>query len=137
MRYGRRMTRCLLPLLAAAALAAGCRSPEEKLVDRRRELRAKLDALHAEYARGTPAPEQGGDAGLLGRFAGEVGRAYLEARCLALGRGERPVGLSPRADAFLDEERSARTCREAADLEVEVRALERQVSGEPRGDPRP
>jgi hypothetical protein len=129
------MTRRLLALLAAVPLVLACKTPEQKLVERRRELRATLDGLYAEYARGAPPAEQGDDAGLLGRVAGEMGRAYFEHRCLALGRGERPVSLSARLDAFLEDEGNAGACREAADLELEVRALERQVSGERQGGP--
>jgi hypothetical protein len=125
------MTRRLLALVAVSALTlSGCKSPEQKLVERRRDLRATLDGLYTEYARGAPPPEQGADTGLLGRVAGEMGRAYFEHSCLAHGRGERPISLSARLDAFLAEERNAGTCRKAADLEVEVRELERQVPAE-------
>jgi hypothetical protein len=130
------MTRRLLALLAAFALSlSGCKSPEQKLVERRRDLRAKLDALYAEYARGASPPEPGADPGLLGRVAGEMGRAYFEHSCLALGRGERPITLSARLDAFLADERNAGACRKAADLELEVHELERQVpAGSQDGD---
>jgi hypothetical protein len=125
------MPRPLFALLACATLALACQSPEQKLVDRRRELRQTLDRAYAAYAGETePKPE---DPGLLGRVAGEVDRAWFESQCLAQGRGERPMSLSARLDAFLKDDRNARACRRAADLQVDIDALERQVvSGERR-----
>jgi hypothetical protein len=127
------MTRRLLALLAAcAALAVACKTPEQKLVDRRRELRTTLDRAYGDYAASAGKSQEGGDPGLFGRVAGEVDRAYFESQCLAVGRGDRPVSLSARLDAFLKDDRNARACRKAADLQLEVDALEKQVSGERR-----
>jgi hypothetical protein len=120
----------LLVVAAALPLALGaCRSPEEKLADRRRELRESLDALHGAYvAAGTAeAPAEGGDGGLVGRVVGELGRAVFEQHCLAIGRGERPFALSGRLESFMAEPANARACRRAADLQLEVDALAREV----------
>lgn len=126
-----RPARRLLALAAALPLAlAACRSPEEKLVDRRRELRASLDALSGAYAAaGTAeAPAGGADGGLVGRVVGELGRAAFEQHCLAAGRGERPFAISGRLERFVAEPANARACRRAADLQLEVDALEREVA---------
>lgn len=124
-------------LLALAAvlpvLLAGCRTPEEKLAHRRRELREQLDGLYAAYVAAGSAPAPDGAAtpaepGLLGRVLGELGRTAFEQHCLAVGRGERPFALSGRIDAFVGEPANARACRRAADLQLQVDALEREVA---------
>lgn len=129
------MTRRFLVLLAAVgALAfAACKTNEQKLVDRRRDLRATLDRVYADYTAGAaPKPDDGSDAGVFGRIAGEVDRAWFESQCLAVGRGERSINLSARLEAFLKEDRNARACREVADLDADVAALERKVAAERR-----
>lgn len=120
--------RTLAAAALAAALALGCRTPEQRLLDARRDLRATLDDLYADY-REAAAPEGGEDPGLLGRLVGEVDRSWFEQQCLALGRGERPVGASARAEAFLHERGNARACRKAADLQLEIEKLERETEG--------
>jgi hypothetical protein len=128
-------------LLAALPLAlslAACKTPEQKLVDRRHALRATLDRLYGSYGGSDlarPPPAEGGaaqDGGILGRALGEVDRSYFESQCLAVGRGERPFALSGKLDAFLRDERNAQECRRAADLRGEIDALERQVAGDGR-----
>lgn len=123
-----------LPLLLVLSLAApGCKSPEERLVDRKRALRAALETLHDEYRReAEPRGEHEGSTGLVGRIFGELDRAQLEQGCLAVGRGERALDLSGRLDAFLKDAGHAEVCRDAADLELEIRALERQVAARER-----
>jgi hypothetical protein len=122
------MHRPLLALLAALSLAlGGCKTPEQKLVDARRELRATLDRMYADYSAGAK-PKEGADAGVFGHFAVQVDRAYFEGQCLALGRGERGFSLSPKLETFLAEDRNADECRKAADLELEIEALERETS---------
>ncbi len=122
-------------LLAAAALAlAGCSSPEQKLVERRRDLRARLDRLYGEYgaggaAAGDEAAKGASEGGLVGRMLAEVDRAHFEQYCLATGRGERPFSVSGRLEAFVQEPGHARECRKAADLALEVEALEREIGG--------
>jgi hypothetical protein len=121
-------------LLAAAALAlAGCSSPEQKLVERRRDLRARLDRLYADYrGSGTAKADEagsGGAEGLVGRMLAEVDRAHFEQYCLAIGRGERPFSVSGRLDAFVQESGNTRECRRAADLALEIESLEREVGG--------
>jgi hypothetical protein len=125
------MTRRIVALLALALplVLTACKTPEQKLVDRRRELRASLDRVYADYAARPEGAQPEGEAGVLGRITGEVDRAYFERQCLAAGRGERTIALTAKLDAFLKEERHARACREAADLDAEVSALERQVNG--------
>ncbi|HET8539002.1 MAG TPA: hypothetical protein VFL83_03920 [Anaeromyxobacter sp.] len=121
-------------LLAAAALLApaACQTPEQKLADRRRELREVLDPMYAAYS-APPAPGTADAAGereggLVGRIMGELGRAAFEQHCLATGRGERPFAISGRLEAFVSEPANARACRRAADLQLEIDALERDVA---------
>ena len=146
------MRRRLTLALVAAVLAAGCRTPEEKLLDRRRDLRAALDRLYGEYGgsdlardmRGASggeepsdegrreggdraqAPAQGG-GGVVGRFVQELDRSHFEESCLAVGRGERPFLLSERLEAFLSDAGHSRACRDAARIQSDVSALEREV----------
>jgi hypothetical protein len=127
------MTRSILAVLAALPIALGaCRSPERQLVDTRRELRATLDGLYAEYSGRGERPPEGADAGVLGHLAGQMDRAWFEAQCIAVGRGERGLSLSARLEAFLSEDRNARACRKAADLQLEADELERKVAAERR-----
>lgn len=126
-------THRLLPvLLALPLLAAGCKSPEEKLVDRRRELRSALDELYGEYRKEAEPGRKGDDGGVVGRIFGELDRAGFEQGCLAAGRGERTIDLSGRMEAFLKGWGHERACRKAADLELEVRALEREAARQER-----
>lgn len=133
------MKRAMLALAGLLALAA-CKSPEEKLLERRQALRAALDELHQEYRAeraagnaGAEGGEPGQGAGLMQRLASELDRSGLEQHCLATGRGERGFALSDRLEDFVREH--ARACREAARLEAEVATLEREVAG--RGDRAP
>jgi hypothetical protein len=128
------MARPVLSLLCVLSLALGaCKTPEQKLVDTRRELRATLDRVYADYSARGAKPKEDAEPGVLGHVAGQVDRAYFESQCLALGRGERGFNLSPRLEAFLAEERNADACREAADLQLEIDALEQKVSRERGG----
>lgn len=137
------MRRALLALAAIGALAA-CSSPEEKLLDRRQELRETLDELHARYASDAPAGERPaaepgaaeGGGGLVQRLVGEIDRAHFDQVCLGTGRGERVFSFSGRLEAFVREERNARACREAARLEAEVAGLEREVAARRAREPR-
>ncbi len=127
------LPRALSVAVALSILAAGCKSPEEKLIDRKRELRATLDRLYDEYRReAEPEGKGDGSTGLVGRIFGELDRAQLEQGCLSAGRGERALDLSGRLDAFLKNTGHARACRDAADLELQVRTLEREVAGRAR-----
>ncbi len=121
-------------LTVAALLLAACRSPEQKLVDRQRELRDTLDHLYADYtasARAKPDEDRkdAPEAGIVGRVLAEIDRAQFEQYCLAVGRGERPFSIAGRVEAFVQEPQHARDCRKAADLSIEVGSLEREVSG--------
>lgn len=127
------MRRAALAVAALLALGA-CSSPEEKLLERRQALRARLDELHQRYASaaaGEPrgAPEEGEPGGgLVQRLVGELDRSHFEQYCLATGRGERAFALSARLEAFAREASNARGCRDAARLEAEVATLEREVA---------
>ncbi len=128
------IARRFLAMAAALPLVlAACRTPEEKLADRRRELRDQLDTLYAAYSAEQSPPAADGASkpagtGLLDRVLGEVGRTAFEQHCLAVGRGERPFALSGRIEAFVSEPANARACRRAADLQLAVDALEREVA---------
>jgi len=143
--------RRLAPALLAALLAVACRTPEEKLVDRRRDLRDALDELYAEYGGSDLAREMSGadretaggaeprgedgrarvpakgSGGVVGRLVQELDRSHFEESCLAIGRGERPFVLSERLDAFLSDADHSRACRDAARIQSDVSALEREV----------
>lgn len=122
----------VLVLVLSLAFPA-CKSPEEKLVDRKRALRAALDRIYEAYRReGEPDAKDGGSTDLVGRIFGELDRAQLEQGCLAAGRGDRALDLSGRLDAFLKDSAHASACRDAADLELQIRALEREVAGRAR-----
>jgi hypothetical protein len=144
------MHRRLVLALLAAVLAVACRTPEEKLVDRRRDLRDALDRLYSEYggsdlarevsgANGGTAGAGGraederarvpakGSGGVVGRLVQELDRSHFEESCLAIGRGERSFVLSDRLDAFLKEADHSRACRDAARIQSDVSALEREV----------
>jgi hypothetical protein len=157
------MHRRLALALLAAVLAVACRTPEEKLVDRRRDLRDALDRLYSEYGgsdlakelsgaeggtggrtederapggaegdRGRAEGERArvparGSGGVVGRLVQELDRSHFEDSCLAIGRGERPFVLSDRLDAFLKEAEHSRACRDAARIQSDVSALEREV----------
>jgi hypothetical protein len=119
-----------LALAAALALAAvACRSPEQKLIDRRHELRDSLDELYARFQGRAAAPDApAADAqGVVAQLFGQAERGYFDQGCLAVGRGERPLLLSSKLDTFLKDPASARACRRAAELQVDVDELERQV----------
>ncbi|ABS25925.1 hypothetical protein [Anaeromyxobacter sp. Fw109-5] len=142
------MRRLFLALLAVS-LALACRTPEEKLADRRRDLRDALDRLYEDYGTGDPAREggrareadagdgpderaRGGDevrpsGGVVGRFVKGLERSHFEESCLAVGRGERPFLLSDRLESFLEDAGNLRGCRDAARIEADIAALEREV----------
>lgn len=120
--------RALLALLLLSL--AACKSSEQKLVEKRRDLRATLDRLYVDYGGSGLAKETGvPESGLVGRFVAEVDRSYFEQQCLAIGRGERPFNVSEGLETFLGEPSHTRACRDAADLEIEVASLERTVAG--------
>ena len=139
------MRRLFLALLATF-LTLACRTPEEKLADRRRDLRDALDRLYAEYGTGDPAREGGRadegagpdergreddevrpSGGFVGRFVKGLERSHFEESCLAVGRGERPFLLSDRLESFLEDAGNLRGCRDAARIDADVAALEREL----------
>ncbi len=114
-------------LAALALAAAACKTQAQKLVDRRHELGDVFERLYAEYAPADGAAPAAADAGLVGRVIGEMDRTYFEQHCLAIGRGERPFALTGKLEAFMKEPAHTRACRKAADLQLEIGALEREV----------
>jgi hypothetical protein len=123
-------------LLLIGFMLAACMSREEKLIDRRHRLRATLDELHETYsgpdhAAGGRGTEAGSNGGVVGRFLAEVNRAQFDEYCLAIGRGERPFALSGKLESFMKTPEHARTCREAAEMQIAVEELEREL-GRPR-----
>jgi len=107
-----------------------CSTPEEKLLDRRHELRALLERIHHEYtgkggSKGDAPAEQ---AGIFGRLATGVERSHFEQYCLAVGRGERPFSLSARLEEFMRDEDHVEDCRDAAELDAKIEELEREVA---------
>ena len=140
------MPRWLAALALALVAALACRSPEEKLVDRRNELRRALDGLYADYGRAAAEPAQAdgaapddaanaAPAGVVGRFVGQLEHAHFDETCLAVGRGERPFVLSDRLAAFVADGANADRCRRAARIQAEVAALEREVGRRERPAP--
>jgi hypothetical protein len=64
----------------------------------------------------------------VGRLLAGVNRAQFDEYCLAIGRGERPFALSGRLESFMKTPEHARTCREAAEVQVAVEELEREIA---------
>jgi hypothetical protein len=115
--------------IVAVAALAGCKTPEDKLVDLRRDQRATLDRLYSEYGGiGVERREETGSAGIFGRILGEADRSYFEQQCLAVGRGERPFSLSAKLDELLRREDVQSDCRRSADLQREIDELQRETS---------
>lgn len=127
-------------LLLAGFIAVACKSPEEKLIDRREQLRAKLDRLYETYAaqdrdgtaqdRAGTAQEAASSGGVLGRFLAQVDRAHFDEYCLAIGRGERPFSFSGKLETFMKVKKNARGCRKAAEIQLSIDALERDAARE-------
>lgn len=127
-------------LLLAGFIAVACKSPEEKLIDRREQLRARLDRLYETYAaqdRDGTAQDRAGAAqgaessgGVLGRFLAQVDRAHFDEYCLAIGRGERPFSFSGKLETFMKVKKNARSCRKAAEIQLSIDALERDAARE-------
>jgi hypothetical protein len=133
----------------AALVAVACRSPEERLMDRRNDLRRDLDALYRDYGESADAGAEGkgdrdrpgrGDVrasatGFLGRVVAEIDRTSFEETCLAIGRGERPFILSDRLATFVADSGHADRCRRAARIAADVAELERESRDRPRAAP--
>jgi hypothetical protein len=124
------MRRSAVALLAAMVLVpTACSTPEEKLLDRRHELRALLDRIHKTYAgKGAKGEAPAEQAGIFGRLATGVERSHFEQYCLAVGRGERPFSLSARLEEFMRDEDHVEDCRDAAELDAKIEELEREVA---------
>src|SRR5512134_2240829 len=127
------LVRTAAALLVASLLLAGCKSREEKLIDRRHDLRETLDELYDEYAGRDRAKDGGGtegsgDGGVVGRLIAGVNRANFDEYCLAIGRGERPFAFSARLEEFMKDKGNARTCRRAAEIQAQIDDLEREAT---------
>jgi hypothetical protein len=120
----------LAPLAALLLVPAACSTPEEKLVDRRHELRSLLGRIHEQYT-GRPEGDRGGapeEAGIIGRLTTNMERTHFEQYCLAVGRGERPFSLSSRLEEFMRDEDHVKDCREAARLQAQIEKLEQTIA---------
>ena len=137
---------------AVSALSAGCEgSKEELLVDAKRDRRALVDALYAEYGGGALAAEMKRDTDnaatkiqaepptdgkqsalelmkVVGNAVGEVDRSAFELQCTQLGSGERPVVLNDKAKTFFAQGSVEKKCAEVAKLERTIERLEREIA---------
>src|SRR5512141_2945286 len=88
--------------LALTACAGSQKTKEEQLIDTREELRNTFDRLYRSYG-GSEVAGGGtsGSGGVLGHVVGEADRSYFERQCLAVGRGERPISVSPKLQEYL------------------------------------
>lgn len=131
-RYGAwemTLTRRCAALLLAGFILAACTTPEEKLIDRRHRLRATLDELYASYSdRDGTAEARDAGSGVVGRFLAGVDRAHFDEYCLAIGRGERPFSLSAKVETFMNEPRNVKRCRKAAEVQLSIEELERELA---------
>jgi hypothetical protein len=64
----------------------------------------------------------------VGRLVAGIDRAHFDEYCLAIGRGERPFAISRKLEDFMKDRSHARACRRAAEIQVDVEELEREVS---------
>jgi hypothetical protein len=123
-----------LALVACSSQQRSGKSPEEQLVETRQELRDTIDRLFTTYGGSEITGRSSGGSpgttgGVLGHVVGEADRSLFERQCLATGRGERPVAVSPKLREFLDRAEVASECRRASDLQRRVTELEREVAG--------
>lgn len=115
-------------VILATLVLAGCKSREEKLMDRRHDLSEALDELYESYSGEDRAKDdRRAEAGVFGRLVAGVDRAHFDEYCLAVGRGERPFALSGRMESFMKDSSNARACRKAAKIQLEVDELEREA----------
>lgn len=135
-------------LLCAAVGCTG--SKADDLIDARRERRALLDTLYAEYGGGALAKElqtgaqqeqqklaqqpaqEGKDAAreflkTVGNAVGEVDRVAFEEQCDTLGGGSRPVILNDKAKAFFGNKGVEERCAKVAKLSLAIRTLEKEL----------
>jgi hypothetical protein len=128
-----RRTRIWAALLLTTFTLVACMSREEKLIDRRHRLRATLDELYESYSGRAAAKEERGEgadsaAGVVGRLLAGVDRVHFDEYCLAVGRGERPFSVSGKVETFMKEAGNAKACRRAAEIQLSIDELERELA---------
>ncbi len=118
---------CTLAAGLALGACAGAqkKSPQEQLVDVRGEQRALFDKLYKAYGGSELA---GTGTGVLGHAVGEADRGYFERQCFAIGRGERPISVSPKLQEYLARGEVSADCKKANELQMQVAELEKQVA---------
>jgi hypothetical protein len=136
----------VLALPFAFVLAsAGCSgSKEDQLLEARRDQRAALDALYAEYGGGALAAQVKTEAQaesareptgsgkeilqMVSNAAGEFDRAAFEAQCATLGTGERPVIMNDKAKAFFAQSSVEKKCVDVAKRARRIGELETELA---------
>jgi hypothetical protein len=124
-------------LVACSAVAlGGCKSPEEKIVDLRIDLRTRVDGLYAKYGGGmitNLAKLAGEPAAPVAAVLEQVDRSHFESYCVAVGLGERPFQVSASLDTFMREQEHMDACRRVAELQRQLQQAEAQMT---RSQPR-
>ncbi len=120
-------------------LLAACTHHEERLAERRAEVRTRIDALYAEYG-ATQAPPPGAppreasregtfDAGeYIGNAVRTADRELFVATCIELGSGGRPSVYTERARDYFAQSTTKAACAEVAALTEQVRTLEAELA---------
>lgn len=125
-----------VPALLLWAGLPGCKSPEEKLVDLRTQLRDDEDALYQLYggselaASVEGAARSAGGGGIMeaaANLARDADRLAFMADCTLLGSGGRPKALSDKARAFFAQPVAKDGCRTLVQLSADIAALERSL----------
>ncbi len=144
-----------LSITLLALAGAGCTeksvSVEKELADKRFAQLERLDALYAAYGQGElaaavhkkalqsaekSAAEEKTQADkdvtrelmtALSSAALEMDRSAFDEHCIDLGRGQRPSILSPKARAFFADKATLDKCRDIAQVQFEIEALETEL----------
>lgn len=141
----------LVVVAVSLGVLVGCPgSKEDQLIDARRDQRALLDKLYAEYGGGALAAEvraqaqkgekevaqqptqDGAQAALellktVGNAAGEMDKVAFETQCHSLGAGGRPLIFNDKAKAFFAQRSVEERCLQVAKLAASIEALEREL----------
>jgi hypothetical protein len=146
--------RFLIAAFAAGLFLSACKSDQEKLIDLRFELRRGLDGLYGQYGggqvakgiqeklapgagaaaanRGAASADTPDFAGAMAAAVGEADRASFDEDCLAIGRAERRVMFTQKAQEFFGRTQTQDACRKLVILTLKIEKLERAV-GEAQG----